>query len=179
MKRIILLFVGAAASFLLFSYMDEYENLVMPFFVKARRVMPSGAPKEATESARRAIIAFNNSLSKAYLSSDPSLLMEARMDERLRSSVAEEIHYLAREGKIMSIRVEEIEVYMIKPVSPSVMQVETRETVYLRYLAISDRREEATFAPAMHRMRYMLQTVDGGWKVLSFEAITAEEKNPL
>ena len=63
-KKIILLFSGAIASFLLLSYIDEYENLVLPLLPATKVESPlAGKSEEVLRSdLQRTIRAFNDIL---------------------------------------------------------------------------------------------------------------------
>lgn len=166
MKKIILLFAGAIGSFLLLSYIDEYENLIAPFFAEER---PDGRPPvKMDEDVKAAIRDFNDALTKAYLSADPSFL-RGLIDARLYSHIAEEIGYLAREGKIMELRVKEVKVKKTEALSPGLLRVNTDENVALRYISFSDKKEMTTYPDARHDMLYMIVMTDGRWQVVSYE----------
>lgn len=170
MKRAIMLFGAAALSFLLLAYIDEYENVILPLLGRSKTEVLSVAPRGDADSIKRIISDFTDTLSRAYLLSDPSLLMSIPMDDRLRLSISEEINYLTKEKKVMGLDVKDIEIEKINPLSPGVIEVQTKEMVYLRYLSLPGMKEEHFYPPRQQRIRYMIQAT-GGLKVLSFEAV--------
>ena len=107
MKKIILLFAGAAASFFLFAYIDEYENLILPLLPEKKVDRPSVTVMEGDikSEIRETLGAFHKVLTNAYLDSDPSMLMRPPVDQRLIPTIAQEIDYLTREDKFMEMRV--------------------------------------------------------------------------
>ena len=178
MRKIGLLFLGAIFSFFALSYIDEYENLILPFFTESTTNLPT--PKDfenqLSSELKNTIVNFNASLSKAYLEMDPSLL-SSNVDKGLMKSIAGDIRYLAREGKIMDIKVVSLKIEKIEPLSASILSLETTETVKLRYLALPDRHESAVYPPAIFNMRYSLARSDGEWQILSFETVLIDAQN--
>lgn len=172
MKKIITLFAAAAASFLLLAYIDEYENLIKPLFNRAESEKPLTIYQEQIgENVNRTILDFSNSLSKAYLAGDPSLLAVGLLDDKLRAIIAEEITYLKREGRVMELSVKDLKIKDVRFISSRLIRVSTTETVGLRYLSIDDKRERITYPDARQEMVYTVEYVMGKQKVLSFEVI--------
>lgn len=167
MKKIILLFAGAVGIFILLSFMDEYENVILPFF--AGKNSDNIYLVKEDEGVKVALRDFNNTLTKAYLSADPSLLKSATIDMGLYSGIADEISYLAREGKIMDMKISDIAVKKIETLSPGFLRVNTGEKVGLRYLSLADKKELVVYADAWHDMVYMIAMKDGKWRVVSYE----------
>lgn len=166
MKKIILLFIGAIASFLVLAYIDQYENLVQPLFSPRREP----APLSGSEATVKKIISdFNNALTKAYLYSDSSLLASSPVNDSLRSSLTEEIDYLRREGRVMDLRIKDSEIKKVEFLSPQVMRVSAREMLELRYRNI-DSGEETAYPDTQYDMAYTLSWTNGAWKIVSYEA---------
>jgi len=177
MKKIVFLFAGAAALFLLLSFIDEYENLILPLLSTTKVERPSSAVDSGqADDVARAIRNFNDLLAEAYLTSDSSTLLEHPIDRKLITSLTEEISYMKREGKIMDLHVEKINIDSIRPVSPVLLHVKTRETVRLRYLIRSDLKHEGSYNTAIYYMKYTLEGVEKGWKILSVETVAVEDK---
>ena len=175
MRKIVLLFLGALFSFFAFSYIDEYENLIAPFFTESTTNPTPSKDFENRHSSEleNTIVNFNASLSKAYLEMDPSLL-SSNVDKGLMKSIAGDIRYLAREGKIMDIKVVSLKIEKIESLSASMLSLETKETVKLRYLDLPDRHESAAHPPAIFRMKYSLAWSGGEWQILSFETVLVD-----
>lgn len=179
MKKIVLMFSGAVLSFLLLSYIDEYENLILPFISPPTpNSYIAVSPDSMNEDIRDMVIAFNRGLARAHLKSDPSLLNQLSIiDESLRPSLAGEIAYLAREGKIMDINVKAMDVEKVQAVSPQTIQAYTKETVGLRYLNSATGSETAIYPDAQYRMRYTIRATGGELKVVAFETISIKGRN--
>ena len=175
MRKIVLLFLGALFSFFAFSYIDEYENLILPFFTESTTnpTPPKDFKNRLSSELKDTIVNFNASLSKAYLEMDPSLL-SSNVDKGLMKSIAGEIRYLAREGKIMDIKVVSLKIEKIEALSASMLSLETKETVKLRYLALPDRRESVAYPPAIFNMRYSLARSGSEWRILSSETVLVD-----
>lgn len=174
MKRIILLFVGAIVSFLALSYIDEYENLVLPFLIKSEESAPVRLPERANKEIEDVIRKFNDTLTRAYFTSEPSLLNSGLIDENLRSTIAEDIRYLANEGRIMEMKTTNLVVENVEGVSPGVIEVKTKESMVIRYLDINDRRELISLPQKEYEINYTLRIKDG-FKVTSFETVAVRD----
>lgn len=169
MKKIVLLFAGAIASFLLLSYIDEYENLIMPFFRAERPAQYVGGADEIKST----IDAFTDSLERAYLLSDPSPLRLAHIDERLYSSISQEIDYLKREGRVMVLDVKDTSIEKIEVVSRDVIRVTTREKVSVKYLNAVNKKE-INYTDSVYIMSYTLAAAGGGLRIISYESVGAK-----
>lgn len=175
MKKIISLFAAAAASFLLFAYIDEYENLIKPLFNQVESEKSLTIYQEQIgENVNRTIMDFSSSLSKAYLAGDPSLLAAGLIDDKLRTVIAEEITYLKREGRVMELSVKDLKIEEIRFISSRLIRVSTTETVGLRYLNIDDKKEIITYPDARQDMVYTVEYIMGKQKILSFEVISVQ-----
>lgn len=165
MKKIVLLFVGAAVSFLLLSYIDAYETFIVFFSPSEKHLVEH--PDHA--DLKLIIHRFNDFLAKAYLSADPSLVSKDIIDEKLIPHIAEEIFYLAREGKVMDLKIKDIEIKNVEALSPDLMRVSTREVVGVSYLSLSEGKEVISYPDAPFDMIYTLTRMNGNWKVTSYE----------
>lgn len=165
MKKVMLLFMGAVASFLVLAYIDEYENLVRPF-LSPEKGPPVLAGTEKT--VEKVIRGFNDILEKAYLASDPSLLNSSLLDSRLEASIAEDIEYLKKEGKVMELRVKDSEVNKVEMIPPQVVRVSAKETLGVRYLS-ADKDKEIVLPDGQYEVVYMLSRINGTWRVISYE----------
>ena len=179
MKKIILLFAGAVASFFLFSYIDEYENLILPLLSEKKADRPSFSVRAADIETdfEKTIGAFHEVLAEAYISSNPSVLMRSPVDEGLIPSIAQEIDYLAREGRVMDMKVRDISINKIVPLSSFSVRVNTREVVEISYYSDIDREKVVSFPLAEYDMRYSLGWRNNRWYVLSFETIGVRKEN--
>lgn len=167
MRKIFFLFAGALVSFFLLSYIDEYENLIQPFFSKPERPLAI-SQAGVKEDIKATIRDFNDNISDAFRLSDPSLLSKGQIDDKLRISIAEEIHYLLKEGKVMDMKVNDIKIGKITPISPRQVQVSTREVIGLRYLDTKGS-VSSVYQEAEYTMAYTLEKVKDAWKVVLFE----------
>lgn len=173
MRKIALLFVGAAASFMLLSYVDEYENLLLPFFSAERRTA-NISTDEIKEDLLITINDFNKMLYSAYFLSDISVLSSEQIGDGVRSAIAEDISYLTKEGKVMDLKIKSIEIKRVTALSARHIQVTTRGKAELRYLDRSGK-EEGMYQETEYPMAYTLEQVKGGWKVISFETTSVSE----
>lgn len=173
MKKIILLFVGAAASFLVFSYIDEYESLIRPLLSEKKNDRPFVTVREGDikSEIKETLVAFHKVLANAYLASDPSMLMRPPVDQRLIPTIAQEIDYLTREGKFMDMRVSDISIHKIVSLAPTSVMAETEETVEISYYANSSRQKIISYPPVYYDIRYSFNWRNNRWYVISFETI--------
>lgn len=165
MKKAMLLLIGAMASFLVLAYIDEYENLVLPFL--SREKGPS-VLAETEKTVEKVIRDFNDLLEKAYLASDPSLLNSNLLDSRLRASIEEDIDYLKKEGKVMELRVKDLEVSKVEMISPQFIRVNAKETLGVRYLS-SYKGKEIVLPDGQYEVVYILSWINGTWNLISYE----------
>lgn len=168
MKKIFFLFAGAIASFLILAHIDQYENLILPLIAKPEGLFARSSDR-VNNDVLKVIREFNAFLASAYLASDPSSLTLLPIDERLRSSIAEEINYLTREGKVMDLKIKDIEIEKIERLSPNLIRATTRETVGLRYLSLPKRNEEVAYQETQYNMAYTLVKTDKNWKITNYE----------
>lgn len=177
MKKITIMFLGALLLFMILAHIDQYENLILPLIAKPEGLFAKPSDRASNE-VLKIIHDFNTSLAAAYLKSDPSLLPSAGIDERLRSSITEEINYLIREGKVMDLRVKDIEIEKIERLSPNLIRATTRETVELRYLSLSKRDEEVAYQETQYNMAYTLMMAGSKWKITNYETRSVKEPKP-
>ncbi len=175
MKKTVLLFSGALLSFLVLAFLDEHENLARPLLDRwSGKEVQLPSPADVESRITRTIERFNETLSRAYLSSNPALLGEEPMDGRVRADTAADIGYLYGKGKVMDVRVKDTEIRNIEGASPFFMRVETEETVTVRYLDDTKGNTVRPYPPVRFMMRYSLKKVDGEWIVTSFETVSVE-----
>ena len=173
MKKIILLFSGAIASFFFLSYVDEYEALILPFFVEKKNERPpvdvsnSGLEKDLL----KALVAFHQITYDAYMSADPSFLMRGQVDTLLSQKIAQEIKYLIKEGRIMDMRVSDIVIKKISPSSLGAILVDTSEIVEIDYYSNITGAKLRSYPPAKYDIRYSLNWRNNRWHVFSFETV--------
>lgn len=174
MKKIILLFAMAVASFLLFSYIDEYENLILPF-IRGENPGIAVQSRGASNEIKSTLDGFINNLEKAYLSSDPSPLRLIHIDDRLYSSISQEIDYLRREGRVMELDVKEVSIEKVEALSRDIVRVTTSERVGVRYLNTLDSKE-TLYPDAMYVMVYTIAVSGSGLKIVNYETVGAKPK---
>lgn len=178
MKKIILLFLIAVTSFLLFAYIDEYENLVLPLFNTPTEDRTFAKFKNETVSdIKDAIYDFNENLTVAYIAADPSLLNIKLIDNQLRNIIAEDIRYLIKERRVMELRVREIDISEIKQTLNGLMQVRTREAISLRYLNLLDNGKEQIPSLEEHEVNYLLKRTGDVWRIYSVETQSSKVKS--
>lgn len=174
MKKIALMFLGAVFSFLLLANIDEYENLILPLFAPTNsgETFNFAGQNNSTQEIRDTVVGFNDSLSKAYLRSDPSLLLYGPASSRLVPIIAQEIEYLSREGKIMEMKVSDVNIVKVNAISPSTYQVNTKELVKINYLNKGDQSKVVTYPTTEYEMKYIVGRKGSILNVLSFETMS-------
>lgn len=176
MKKILLLFLSAIASFLMFSYIDEYENLIAPLFSKDKGGYAELLqPVEDEGRTGEFLVNFNNMLSAAYLSSDPAKVSELPLSDELKREIMEEIDFLKRKDMTMDMILKELTISKIDRLSPVAMQVRTREKVGIRYLTGYDGASSVPYSESEHGATYLLTVGSNGLMVSSFEIISVKE----
>lgn len=174
MKKVFFLFAGAVASFLILAHIDEYENLILPFIAKPEGPFAKSSNRMNSD-VLKIIREFNAFLASAYLASDPSLLATVPIDERLRSSIGDEINYLTREGKVMELKIKDIEIEKVEFISSNLIRAITRETVGLRYLGVFKGNEDVAYPETQYNVVYTLMMAGNKWKITSYETKSIKE----
>lgn len=170
------MFLGALMLFFALAFLDEYENLITPFLSKGP---PPGAESTMdidVGAIAEVLMKFNKSISGAYLSADPSQLYASSMDEQLRRGYIEEIAFLKRSGRVMDMRVSNVEIKDIKKLSMFLLKVESVESVNVRYLKVADGAEIVSYPEAEYTMNYMLEMDLSGWKIIRAETIKVKRR---
>lgn len=176
MKKIFLLFFSAALSFLAFSYVDEYENLIAPFFSKGKDGYAElFKPKEDEEKIKDFLVNFNNMLSAAYLSSDSSKVSELPLSDDLKKDIMEEIAFFRRSSRIMDMMLKELTVIKVDRLSPAAVKVKARERIGVRFLTGYETPASKPYAESEQDVTYILIAGSDGLAVSSYEITFAKD----
>lgn len=165
LKNFILMFIASLATFMLLSYVDEYENLVAPFFRKTE----TKKPQSANQDFMSLIKAFNASLSQVYQSSDPSKVSILPANDAVQRVIAEEIGFLMKSGKVMELNAEPLRIERVDKVSPEITRVRTTELVSVRYLNYGDRSIIVPEKVAEYHMVYTFEDKNGKLILTGYE----------
>ncbi len=166
LKNFILMFIASLATFMLLSYVDEYENLVAPFFRKNTRTKKA---QSINQDFMSLIKAFNISLSQVYQSSDPSKVNMLPASDAVKRVIAEEIGFLMKSGKVMELNAEPLRIEKVDKVSPEITRVRTAELVSVRYLNYSDRSVITPEKVAEYHMVYTFEDKNGKLTLTGYE----------
>lgn len=166
---------GALALLLGFGYADPDKNRLLPSFSEhaMEKVSAGAPPKDSLDEAEiiRTIADFNRQLSVAYLELDADALKDVPLDDRIRKSYAEEIAFLKKDGRVLEQTVRDIKVKKMTLLADSVLSVDTVETVKVRYLNATDRKEIFAYPEASYAMNYTLADAAPGWKIAGVETM--------
>lgn len=176
-NKFILMFLVSVGSFLLLASIDEYENVVAPFFKKGIEKEKTIVPTKPKEELRRFIQDFNAHLSQAYLSSDPFFVDDLPAIEAVKKGIHDEIDFLSKSGKIMNISVGETSVEDVERLSSLVVRVKTMEVVSVSYLSTEDRNMVLPRQNFQYKVVYTIERMRGKWVVLGFEVVEARLRN--
>lgn len=164
------MFLASAILFMSLAYIDDYENLILPFFKKAEREGGDDTtPRRDDIETKLFLQKFNASLSQAYLSADPSKANILPADDSVKKGVADEITFLLKNNKVMNMSVDDIKVDGIERISPAAVRVITREVVSLSYMNPLERAAGKPGRVAEYQMLYTLSMNKGEWSVIRFE----------
>lgn len=134
MKRTGALFFLAVISFFVFSYIDEYENLILPLIGTEKDSYASLFREEKREETVKAFLTgYNRALSEAYLSPDTSRISQLPASEEVKRALHEEIAFLKGKGLTMEYSVDSMDVIEIKRLSVVATQVKAKEKVSIGY----------------------------------------------
>lgn len=176
MKRIISLFLLAIISFLLFSYITEYENLILPFLRRGKSDY-SGIFKEGkNEEVFRGFLAeFNRGLSEVYLSSDVARVSQLPLSDEMKNGFHEEMIFLRNKNWVMDYKVTEFNILEIERLSPVATHVKVRERTEIGYLDGSGNRLYPPVA-VEYDVTYVISAGPEGFIVTGIEVAPAEGK---
>lgn len=159
------MFIASLATFMLLSYVDEYENLIAPFFRKTE----TKKVQSTNQDFMSLIKAFNSSLSQVYQSSDPSKVNILPANDAVQRVIAEEIGFLMKSGKVMELNAEPLRIERVDKVSPEITRVRTTELVSVRYLNYADRSVIVPEKVAEYHMVYTFENKNGKWTLTGYE----------
>lgn len=169
LRTFIKMFLASVILFMFLAYIDEYENLLLPFFQKTEKVGSGKTPGGDDAEIKLFIQNFNSLLSQAYHSADPSRADILPADDSVKKGVADEIRFLIKNNKVMNVTVDDIKVDSIEMISPVAVRVGTRELVSLSYANLSEKKADTPTRVSEYRMLYTLIMSKGGWSVAGFE----------
>lgn len=176
MKRIFLLFSLAVILFLVFSYIDEYENLVAPYFRKGMGNYADLFKEEGVKGRiKDFLLSFNSKLSEAYLSSDPVKVSELPLSEDLKKSISEEIVFLRNRGLILDVAIKDLDILEIKKLSSVATIANAMEKTVVRYLNYN-REHIFSEVEIENKVNYTLIAGPDGLVVAAFEVVPVEKK---
>ena len=150
LRKTLFMVAGSLLLFFLFSYIDEYENLLGK---KKAEEIYSADPYEIEETLNR----FVKKLSEAYLAYSPDLIKEIPLADDLREELVEEIRFLETDGRIQEFQVKNLWLQNVSQVAPDKVRATTRESISIRYLDVSDGSEIKAIPTAFFDMRCVLR----------------------
>lgn len=177
MKRIGSLFLLAVLSFFVFSYIDEYENLIAPFFSGDKG--GAASPFQDVDDRgkiRDFLLGFNERLSAVYLSPDRPEISRLPASEEVKNDLYEEIGFLKGKKLTMGYRLDALDILEIKRLSAVATQVKTKEKVRIGYRT-DNSEQPSSYSDAENEVTYTLIAGPEGLMVAAFEvAPVAGEK---
>lgn len=175
MKKILLLFLSALLSFVLLSSIDEYENVVAPYFRGGDRGYEDLLQEvNMRESIEDFITNFNTLLSDIHLSGDPSKVSELPASSEVKKEFGDEIFFFEKRGQVMDLLVDEVDFSEIKVLSPTSTRLEVREKVRVRYIG-KGRETKIPYIKKKLSVIYTLSAGPEGLIVNSIEVVPVEE----
>lgn len=163
-------------SFILLSFLDQYETLVAPLFKKDR----SGyadllGDKDDKRRIRDFLTGFNHAMSEAYRSSDPAKVTELPLSDELKGPIQEEISFLRGRGRTMEMTLNDFDILKVDRLSAMSFKVKVRENVSIRYLSYPGTQVISSTPDTAYGVIYMLDSGPRGLNVTSFEQVPLEE----
>ena len=166
---------GSLLLLLVLGFSDPDKNRLLPSFSEhaTEKISAGAPPKDSLDEAEiiRTLTDFNRRLSLAYLELDADALKVVPLDDRIRKSYADEIAFLKKDGRVLEQTVQNIKVKKVIWLSDTVLSVDTVETVKVRYLNATDRKEILAYPEASYAMNYRLADAAPGWKIADVETM--------
>lgn len=173
--RFFLMVLSSVAIFVLFASLDEYKNVIAPFFkTKKAGIEFLGAP-DMKANFKAVLRDFNGKLSQVYISANPAESTNLPADDNIKRSIYEEIEFLVKNNKVMKFSVAELEVEDVERRSNFSARVKTREIVSVSYLNLSDKEQIVAKQVADHHMIYTLSLNMGRWIVVGMDTVGVEK----
>lgn len=167
------MFLASIVVFLLLSSLDEFRDVIAPFFMKGEERIKA-LPTSDYEDARSFIKNFNDLLADVYFSSDPSKVNILPADESVKKDIINDMEFLLRSGKIMDVTVDDIVIERVDWFPPITVRVKTREIVTLSYLNLIDKAIIMPEKAAEYQQVYTLEMREGKWIVMRYEIAGVE-----
>lgn len=176
MKKIFLLFFSAALSFLIFSYIDEYENIIAPLFKSNNNdYAVLFTPEEDKVRMRAFLTDFNNMLFEAYRMSDPSKISGLPLSNELKEEIAGEINFLKKDRRAVDMVIRDLTVIKINRPSQSALEVHAREKVGIRYLSGDGPQASGSYMEREQAVTYRLTIGTNGVELSSYEITSVKD----
>ena len=176
-KKTILMFLGALLLFFVLASMDDFDNVSENI-----RESLSNDPMEGPPVDREFLIRFltthNENIGRLYLSLESFGLHALPMKMNLMSEYDRDFTFLKNRGRVMDVRIEEIELKAIRWTSPEDLEVVAEETAEVKYLDRIGGRTVEALPKSAYTMKYTLQRTERGWLVREVETMEVRELEP-
>lgn len=167
LKKTLALFAGSLVLFFLFSFIDEWENLLPQ---KEDNGLVAIDPYEI-ESVLKKYIQY---LSLSHLDPSPRNLNELPLVDDLRKELEEEIEFLKKDGRIVSYQFDGQVIQKFNRVSADKVRVSAKEVLRVSYLNTVDRSLIRSLPPGLFSMSYVLNHDVDGWKISRYDVMNIE-----
>ena len=174
MKRVLLLFLGAIASFFFLSYIDEYESLVAPYLGGDGGYTSLFESEIDEKGVETFLYSFNDALRGQYLASGPLNVSGLSASEEVKKAIFDEILFLRNRDRVMDLRLMELSILRVEKLSPFVLSVRTREKSKVRYGSGVNVPTSATYTEKEYEVIYKLSAAAKGFEVVGIEIVPME-----
>lgn len=168
--------MSAFFSFFLFSYIDEYETLILPFFQQEGDGYEDLFREEEYEERLRGIlVSFNQLLSEVYVSADPAKVSGLPAGKELKMEISGETDFLKKRGRILNMEVLALKIVRISRLSAVATQVDVVEKALTGYSAYGSNEALSPQNEIEYGMTYTLVAGPEGMIIASYEVKSLEE----
>ena len=171
MKRVMLLFLGAIFSFMLLSYIDEYESLIVPYLGEADGYSDLVESEINEKGIELFLRSFNEALTELYLTSDPSSISGLSASKEIKKAIYDEILFLRNRDRVMDLRLLDLSILRVDKLSPFALRVRVRESSQVRYGSGGNIPTSATYTEEEYEIIYTLSVIAEGFEVAGLEIV--------
>lgn len=165
LKRSILVILSGLVTFLLLSYIGEYEVFIAPLL--ADKSVPSPTKSGEQKALEEVLDAYGKGIATAYEAKDPNKLDGLPIEEPYRSEIVTDILFQAMKKRVMTLNLKKMDIRRVDFMGPAAASVTVHEEWDYRYRYDTEVAGPAGGVSSIDGV-YTLQKTVKGWRITSF-----------
>lgn len=174
LKRSILVVFTGYILFLLFSYVAEYESLILPLFPDKRAASPTVSGERA--AIEKVLDTYSKGLTIAYAAKSPNKLDDLPMADAYKQEIITDILFQVMKKRALQIALRKIEIKRLDFMATTVASVEVHEVWDYSYKYDKGVTGPEKGVSSIDGVYTMQKTVKG-WQVVSFTINEGRRRN--